>query len=148
MMRWEDSLKKLSATVSDLDQASLDRLEDSRVLIAAGRPASAIASGLYALEIRLKVLICHRLNLPRLPRAFEIHDLEALLLLSGLRAKLDDPSSVDVKLNWGEVVSASGRLNELRYSPDRVWTTSQAVTFLGWLEDPDNGVIPWLLNQP
>ena len=50
-----------------------------RRLLAADRPATADRDWrFYAVEIRLKVLICRRLELTALPKAFEIHDLEAL----------------------------------------------------------------------
>jgi hypothetical protein len=125
----------------------LDRLSDANALLAAGRSASSIASGLYALEMRLKVIICKRLDLMRLPKAFEIHDLEALLILTGLKKRLDDPGAEDVKMNWGNITAFGDSLNELRYLPDRNWHPTHAVTFLNWLEDPHAGVLTWLMKQ-
>ena len=58
-----------------------DRLAEGKALLAASYHAWAMATGLFALEIRLKVLICKRLKIDKLPRAFEIHDLDGLLLL-------------------------------------------------------------------
>ena len=45
--------------------------------------ASAIAMGIYSLEIHLKVRICQKLNLQHCRRPFEIHDLEGLLVIAG-----------------------------------------------------------------
>jgi hypothetical protein len=148
MMAWPDSLTNLKAPATDLDQASRDRMEDARVLVAGGRPAASMASGIYALEIRLKVLICRRLDLAELPQAFEIHDLEALLLLAGLRRRLNDPAFVAVDQNWANIQTLASQLNDLRYSPDSNWNVTQATQLMSWLEDPNDGVIPWLLNQP
>jgi hypothetical protein len=148
MAQFEDSLKKGKALLSDLDQASLDRMEDARVLLAGGRSSAAIASAVYALEMRLKVLICKRLDLLELPQAFQFHDLEALLVLSGLKRRLEAPGAASVQKNWSDMLIRANRLNELRYFPDRNWPIAQAQDFLNWLEDPQDGVIPWLLNQP
>jgi hypothetical protein len=68
----------LGANVADLQAAAADRLQDAELLHANGRFASAIAMGVYSLEIHLKARICVKLNLAALPRPFEIHDLEGL----------------------------------------------------------------------
>lgn len=76
----------LVAQVADLQAAGADRLLDAESLFSGGRFALAIAIGTYSLEIHLKVLICNRLNLGALPKAFEIHELDGLLVLSGLQS--------------------------------------------------------------
>jgi hypothetical protein len=147
------SFKKLEATAVDLRAASKDRLEDARILAAAGHPASAIAAGLYALEIFLKVLICQRLDLPALPKAFEIHDLEALLILSGLSQRLAGASHI--RFNWDQILIPAQKLEELRYLPEGsqqlpigARNPQDAVTFLARLDDPNDGVLTWLSSQP
>jgi hypothetical protein len=147
--------KTTDVDVVDLDVASRDRLTDAKVLAAAGRPASAIAAGLYSLEIRLKVLICLRLDLPALRTAFQIHDLEGLLVLSGLEQRITDPSVGLVKFNWDAILRLAASLNELRYFPEGslrlpigARIPSDANTFLTRLEDPQGGVLTWLLSQP
>lgn len=149
-MGLEDAITKESkARATDLDIASHDRLADARALIAAGRSASAIAAGIYALEIRLKVLICRRLDLANLPRAFEFHDLDALLILTGLKQRLDRKAPKGVKLNWSNLTqfARGGKLSELRYSPESNWPLPQANTLLNWLDDPRSGVLSWLSRQ-
>lgn len=143
----ERSFTTLRSNVAELDEASRDRFEDAKVLIAAGRSASAISAGLHALEIRLKVLICKKLDLVEMPRAFEIHDLKALLILTGLSRRLDDPANVDVRINWEEILQAGEELNDLRYMPDRKWSASQAISLLNRLEDPTTGILTWLNKQ-
>ncbi len=146
-MAGEKSFTKFGALVTDLQLAAEDRLADAKALNAANRPATAIATAIYAIEIQLKVLICHRLDLPALPKAFEIHDIDALLVLSGLSQRLYDPSAARVKVNWEEIRGLAANLNNLRYAPDRRWTPQQAATFLFRLEDPSDGVLSWLLRQ-
>ncbi len=82
----------LGAQSADLQAAAADRLQDAELLFASGRFASAIAMGLYCLEIQLKVRICARLNLNALPRVFEIHDLDGFFVMCGLQATRDSAS--------------------------------------------------------
>ena len=98
----------------------------------------------------MKVLICRRLDLDRLPTAFEIHDLEGLLVLTGLRKRLFEPESDHVKTNWNSVVESykDHHVGKLRYGPDRDWNVEAARDLLDRLRDPTNGVLPWLLAQP
>jgi hypothetical protein len=137
----------LGAQLTDLKVAALDRLEDAERLLAAGRFASAIAMGIYSLEIHLKVRICQKLNLRALPRPFEIHELEGLLVLSGLRAAYDSAPAA-VQKNWEDVARQAIGINELRYLPNVNWTEAGSLTFLQQLRDPPDGVLPWLLAQP
>ena len=124
-----------------------DRLLDAEALFATGRFASAIAMGVYSLEIHLKVRICKRLNLTALPRAFEIHELDGLLVVSGLQATRDSASAI-VQQNWARVEYQASLINEFRYLPDRNWNQNDAALFLQQLRDPPDGVLPWLLAQP
>ncbi len=132
---------------TDLTLAAWDRLEDARALVSAGRSAMAIALGLYALEIQLKVLICEHLEITHLPKPFEIHDLDQLLILCGLSRQIDQSSLSLVRLNWENVLGISTKLNELRYSPEDRWPIQQAHDFLGWLDDPTHGVMTWLATR-
>jgi HEPN domain-containing protein len=142
------SYTSLGATVGDLDTAANDRLSDAEKLLSSRRYPSAIAMGLYALEIRLKERICRRLDLDQLPRPFETHDLSGLLVLSGLRRRLDDPSNARVKANWELIERESKFLNELRYKPNSFRTRSQALSFIAQLRDHPDGVLPWISIQP
>jgi hypothetical protein len=138
---------RLGAQTADLQVAAADRLHDAEVLFAAGCFASAIAMGIYSLEIHLKVLICRRLNLAALPKPFEIHELDSLLVLSGLQAALDS-APPDVKFNWDQAEAESLQINEMRYLPSGCRSRTDAEDFLRELRDPPFGVLPWLLAQP
>ena len=141
------SFTSLGASAQDLDTASAERLLDAQALHAAGRWASSIAMGLYSLETRLKARICRQLDLLRLPRPFEIHELDGLLLLSGLSRRLNQRSARPVKRNWNEVKKLAKDLNDLRYKPDPRWSQTLADDVLKWLVDPKEGVLPWIASQ-
>jgi hypothetical protein len=149
-MAGEDRFKTLRARLADLQVAAVDRLADADTLYQGGGFASAIAMGIYALGIHLKVSICRRMDLEALPQAFEIHDLEALLILSGLKKRMDDPTASRVKYNWSQITARKPQdyLNALRYLPSSTITQAQALDFLGWLRDANDGVIPWITSQP
>jgi hypothetical protein len=104
----------LGTPLTDLQAAATERLVDAEALLANGRFPSAIAMGIYSLEIHLKVRICQRLSLQAMPKAFEIHELDALLVLTGLQAALDS-SSRTVQSNWEEIKNQALQINDLRY---------------------------------
>jgi hypothetical protein len=147
MMAGTVTFSKPGALLADLQVAAADRLNDADALFAAGRFASAIAMGIYSLEIHLKVRICQRLNLTRLPKAFEIHEIESLVVLTGLQASRDAASRA-VQDNWQAVADMAVVINDLRYQASANWTHAAAHAFLQNLRDPPDGVLPWLLAQP
>jgi len=128
-MAGERRFAKLGAKLSDLEEAAADRLRDADVLSEGGRHDSAIAMGLYALEISLKTAICRRLDLDALPTEFQIHDFEGLLVLSGLSTRLRSPEAAAVKANWDFLTGnyQSAHVNELRYSRGQ-FSTEQVET--------------------
>jgi hypothetical protein len=140
-------LSTLGALVADLQAAAADRLLDAEALLAAGRYAAAIAMGVYSLEIHLKVRICQKLNLHALPRLFEIHDLEGLLVMTGLLSSFSGAPH-PVQQNWVYIADESARINDLRYLPSANWSQADAQTLIQKLRDPPDGVLPWLLAQP
>ena len=137
----------LGANVADLQAAAADRLQDAELLHANGRFASAIAMGVYSLEIHLKARICVKLNLAALPRPFEIHDLEGLLVMCGLQTARNSASRL-VQQNWIDIIDQSSVINDFRYLPASRWNKTMAESFLLQLRDPPDGVLPWLSAQP
>ena len=78
--------------VAQLDGIAHARIEDAKVLLAAGRFDGATYLCGYAVEIALKARICRVLNWPEFPstsgefqayRSFQTHELDVLLRLSG-----------------------------------------------------------------
>jgi hypothetical protein len=145
----DERLTKLGASIADLDQACQERLDDAKILLRGGRYAAAITHAIYALEIKLKVLICRRLDISRLPKVFEIHDLEALMLHTGLNTKLQRSKRLQaVATNWNELVDLSRKMDQIRYKPDpNQWNKQLAELVLHHLQDPHDGVLPWLSTQ-
>jgi hypothetical protein len=134
-------------SLADLRLAAQDRLADADALYAAARYASAIGMGIYALEIYLKTRICDRLRVNALPIPFQIHELDGLLLLSGL-SSAKDAANPRVRYNWDSVADLAVKVNDLRYLPGQNWTQQQVQDFLQQLRDPPDGVLPWLSGQP
>lgn len=148
-MAGRDSLTKLNpdASVAVLGTAARERLLDAEVLLQAGRFASAIAFGLYALEIELKVVICRRLDLSALPIIIQTHDLSGLTLHSGLVTKIQRVKRPrDLSKNWNELLKLPST-DELRYDLDPSWDERKAERVLRLLRDAPNGVLPWLRRQ-
>ena len=147
-MAGDTNYLRLRANLTELEPAWQDRIEDANALIAANRPASAIAMSIYALEIFLKTLICRRLDLDQLPIAFEIHQLDGLLLLTGLSKRLDLEQKIQVKDHWDLLLKTSRQVNDLRYKPDGQWNMTQAIAVIDSLTNPHNGILSWLNRQP
>jgi hypothetical protein len=144
---------QLGAALLDLRAAHPDRLAEANELLnsGTGRFGTAIALALYALEIYLKVRICERLDLDALPKAFQIHDLDGLLVLSGLKRRMDSLGNHQVKANWDFLSSPTMRMqhvNDLRYKPNHYWSPLQATDILTRVQDPNHGVLSWLSTQP
>jgi hypothetical protein len=135
------------ALLADLQLAAADRLQDADALFVAGRYASAIAMGVYSLEIHLKVRICQRLNLTALPKLFEIHELEGLLVMTALQAARNTAPH-PVQQNWVDIAAEAARIHDLRYLPAATRGPSDAQALLQKLRDPPDGVLPWLRAQP
>jgi hypothetical protein len=145
----EQRYTKFGASLTELELACQARLDDADALLTSGRFATSISMALYALEICLKCRACRRLDLGHLPKAFEIHDLDSLLVLSGLSRKLNKQSSRPsrVKRNWDALVTMSSRLNELRYGDASKWDRQAAGSILNMIRDPKDGVLTWLQKQ-
>lgn len=143
-MAGDRSFTKPGADRVELEKAWKARLRDAEALLAAGRSAAAMAAGYYAVEILLKALICKRLDVDSLPRAFEIHDLESLLVLAGLSRKMKEKGSAKLQKNWESLSELGLFLNELRYSSDERWAAVDVGEFLDQLTSPKGGIIPWL----
>ena len=84
---------------SDIRSLADSRLEEAELLSANGFYDCAFYIAGYALELQLKAKICEHFNLPDfysqyvprtdLAKTFLIHNLERLILLSGLHAKFE-----------------------------------------------------------
>ena len=131
----------------ELERAAQERIADADALLRSERSATAIAYGLYALEIQLKIAVCRRLDLTHLPRAFQIHDLLDLMHLTGLSREIGRTrASRDVKRNWDAITDLPS-VDELRYGHRPEWNQALAANFLEQLLNEKHGVIPWLRKK-
>lgn len=138
------SFGTFGADAADLEQAYRDRLEDARALLAHGRHAAAVMFGTYSIEILLKRLICKTIHEPKLPTAFQVHDLEGLLVIAGPRRRLNMRKNAAVKTNWDSIAAVAEEAINYRYEPVQVVSAAGAEQFVQKLTDSADGIIPWL----
>ena len=127
-----------------LDIADL-RWREGEVLKTSGLPQGAVYLAGYAIECLLKAVICKTLDLDRLPATFKSHDLELLLLHSGLERRLRADAAVDE--NFNKVISlwqVEGR-NAIRYADPA--NPIDADSFWRLAGDEKVGVLPWLRSH-
>jgi hypothetical protein len=111
---------------ADLIKIARGRLKDAQVLLDAGRYDGAIYLGGYVVEIALKNRICKTLKWSGFPQtskefqgyqSFKTHDLNVLLSLSGMEAKI----RANHVTAWSAVIIWNP---EMRYKP--IGSASQA----------------------
>ena len=148
MMVKEHSLSKLGSPIAELESAARERLADAESLFQTGRYVSAISYGVYGVEILLKVLICRNLNVLGLPTVFHVHDLQALLLYTGLTEKfVGTKPHWNLAANWRQVVDVSQQVEGSRYRYDPTWDKDFAARFLHQLHDGKYGVASCLMKE-
>ena len=95
----------------------------------------------------MKVVICKRLDEPKLPGPFATHNLEELLIVAGLRGKISRVERPrDVYKNWNDLVERSKSIDKYRYEINQDWNRDLAEKTLRQLRGP-SGIRTWLLKQ-
>jgi len=121
------------------------RLREARALLEAGEYSGAVYLAGYAVECHLKAAICVRLDWESLLATFKTHDLEGLLLYTGLQRKL---RNVDlVRSSFTKIVglwNGGGREPVVRYDDPASLDQQTAQLFMSSVEGVPEGVIPWL----
>lgn len=139
---------KPGTSLVDLEQACPHRLSDADALLAAGCFSAAVAQGVYALEIGLKIRICKCLDLLSLPKAFEIHDLQGLMVLTGLSSRLaTDRANIAISRNFEEIQKDANKVSDNRYKGNQSVTRAEAEEFFARLRDEKDGVLTWILTE-
>jgi hypothetical protein len=132
----------------DLDAAWRER-EIEAAALAANFPTTSLALRVYALEIRIKVIICKRLAIDYLPKHCKTHELDELIIFTGLSSELDDPANAGIRQSWDVLVDfAKTRLNRIRYLPASALAPADLNRQLIALDDPRDGVWTWLSKHP
>jgi hypothetical protein len=130
----------------DLQSLAESRLADAQALLAAARWAAAYYLLGYAVECALKAVIARQFHADEIPdkklvNDFYTHDLDKLLVISGLKPALEARAAADpafgtkweIVRDWSEAA---------RYDP--LIDETQARTMYDSVTDPAAGVFPWL----
>lgn len=106
----------------------------------------------YCIELALKSAICKRMGTANFfdiirsetARAFKIHNLDELITLAGLRPKFDAEvvTNINFRDNWSFIKTTINWSEQLRYQLGR--NQSDAQMMLLALNDPQNGILPWI----
>jgi len=135
------------ATRQELQDLALLRLQEAETLSNAGfYDGCAYLCG-YVVELALKACICRLLDTHDYPatgeykRVYAVHDLDQLLFLAGLRARLD-PANQALLSNWSLAVPWNPA--ERRYQAAGSVSQQQALDILNAVSDPNDGVLAWL----
>jgi hypothetical protein len=135
-------------TKVDLEALAETRLEDSILLLGAGRASSAYYLAGYAVELALKACIAKSFQPNAIPdKAFvnEIyqHSLEKLLSVAGLLQDFNADSKKNPSLAaaWG---IASKWTETSRYL---LWDAISAGSLVTAIGDPQNGVFQWVKSH-
>ncbi len=118
------------------------RFHEAKVLCEKRFFAGAVYLAGYAVECELKVAICVRLDLDMLPATFRSHDLELLLLHSGLQNKLK--MREEVAESFKKICGMWNGKMDLRYEDPNKIGENDAHLFLEWVGHSTKGVLPWL----
>jgi len=134
-----------------LKQVADARLAEANALIESGHYAGAIYLAGYAAECYLKLAACVTLNWDHLYGAFRDHDLEALLLYSGLDKELRSDqeiyqSFVKIMNTW-PIRKGPDKPEHVRYSGPGDFDEEEATAFLSCVSDMKAGVVPWLQSR-
>ncbi|NQS96990.1 MAG: HEPN domain-containing protein [candidate division Zixibacteria bacterium] len=132
-------------TRDDLIEMALLRLKDARVLLSEGNYSGAYYLAGYVIECGLKACIAKKTiqyEFPNLQtvRKSHTHNLETLVIVSGLKSKLLDRIKMNPVFgnNWAIVIDWT---EESRYEQ---FTHKNAIDIISAIIDKEHGVLEWL----
>jgi len=131
------------------------RIDEANLLIANNYFEGAVYLAGYAVELSLKAKICELLDIPNLfdfghnniqsslIKSYKSHDFEQLILLSGLRSKLQTATSENQELltNWSILCEWS---EEKRYCKCGAETLEATQEFMNAITSTENGIKTWI----
>ncbi len=130
-----------------LEKLAKQRLREAHALFESEQYAGSVYLAGYAVECYLKAAICKALDWEEFRATFAVHDLEGLLLHSGLGRKIE--SNVKVRDSFTrvkEVWIVHGK-QSIRYKDPDLFTRKGAEDFLELIADEKRGVVPWVKEQ-
>jgi HEPN domain-containing protein len=135
-------------TRNELKELARLRLEEAETLFNAGLYDGAVYLCGYVIEFALKARICKLLDTKEYPSygklksAYAVHDFDQLLLLSGLKEKINS-APVELYANWSIVIPWSP---EMRYRPKGSVSKDEAEQILNAVHEKPNGVLRWIMK--
>jgi HEPN domain-containing protein len=138
---------------NDFKKLSDLRLDEAKILLKSGLYDGAFYLGGYAIEFALKARICKVLDITHYLDesdyyfdSFRTHNLEELLILSGLKRKFYSSckKSPELLLNW-QITSTWNE--ELRYASPGKCSEDDAKKFINAIKDPKEGVLTWIKTK-
>ena len=130
-----------------LEELGNIRFREARLLFEQGCYAGAVYLGGYSVECFLKAAICAALDWDGLRATFAVHDLDGLLLHSGLARRMESKSEVkDSFASLKEIWIVHGK-RSVRYRKPTVFGRDDAQKFLDWVGGEEHGVVPWVKEQ-
>ncbi len=135
-------------TRRELKELTRLRLQEAETLFHAKLYDGAVYLCGYAVEFALKARICKVLDTFEYPASgklravYAVHDFDQLLLLSGLKNKLNAAHS-DVYTNWS---CATPWTPELRYEPKGSMSQIKALEILDAVREKPYGVLQWIMK--
>ena len=127
-----------------LREVADERLEEAKLLLKSRHYAGSVYLGGYAVECYLKVALCKTLGWDALRGMIKTHDLEGLMLYSGLHASYQGNSRI--RESFAKVLelwSAEG-FGNVRYRRPTEVDQETAEMFLKCVDDPEVGIVSWL----
>ena len=138
----------------DFQQIALVRLEDAQVLLDNNQYDGCCYIAGYCIELALKAVTCKLMERddffsiakPESVRAFKIHNLRELIILSGLWQKFEDLQTNDPLIfdNWSVILNSIKWSEQLRYEIG--FTQPEAKLMVEAIAHPQNGVLKWIKN--
>ena len=138
----------------DFQQIALVRLDDAQVLLDNNQYDGCCYIAGYCIELALKAVTCKvmerddffSLAKPESLRAFKIHNLRELIILSGLWQKFVNLETQDptVFANWLTIIDGIKWSEQLRYQIG--FTQAEATNMVEAIAHPQNGILEWIKN--
>lgn len=135
-------------TKNELKELSILRLKEAETLFDEGLyDGSAYLCG-YVIEFALKARICKLLGVDEYPpsgkvkSAYAVHDLDQLLLLSGLKNRLNS-ANAELCANWSV---ATPWTPEIRYRARGSFSKAEVEEILNAIRNKPDGVLKWIMK--
>jgi HEPN domain len=139
-------------TRQEFKQIALVRLREAEALLDKNHYDGACYLAGYCLEMALKAVICRHMDKDDFfdilksesARAFKIHNLGELIILSGLQRRFEELDRTNPILldNWSLIKEQIKWSEQLRYQVG--FTRKQAEDMLIAINHPQNGILKWL----